>query len=117
MDQTRQYADGNIFYWNKKLTTFPGVFIISAIFYNIVNLLTRVQFVHFLRTFNSFNGTFIGAISCASGQFNTHVNKMIFQLLVVFLPINYFFNFLFYTDTFSNSIVYSKTTNFIVIIN
>ena len=86
--------------WNSKLTTFPGTFIINCILLRIINLfginLKKFQYLIFCRL-TTLIISFINILIL----FLFKNGNMFFILLISFLPIYYFYNFLYYTDTYS----------------
>ena len=107
LDQTLSYYNNNFKYWNNKLTTFPGTFILSSyclkLFYLFQIPINQNNSIKIVRIFT----IFVSILSfIILGFFRKKVNteqSIIYklQLLICFLPINFFYNFLFYTETFS----------------
>lgn len=107
LDQTLSYYSNNFKYWNNKLTTFPGTFILSSyclkLFYLFQIPINQNNSIKIVRLFT----IFVSILSfIILGFFRKKVNteqSIIYklQLLICFLPINFFYNFLFYTETFS----------------
>jgi alpha-1,2-glucosyltransferase len=121
-DQVVHYIQGDYTYWNSKLTTFPGLFIISSLLYSIFQSIIVIDGFSFLRIINSQYGVGLAWVVGKFDEMNSQENNFIFQLIVTLLPINYFFNFLFYTDGLSTFLVmlylgvggWSKGSRFIV---
>ena len=107
VDQTLAYYKNNFEYWNSKLTTFPGTFLLSSIFLKLSNSLqVHINDNNSLKILRMFSIIISSLTFYILGFFKkkTNVEKYIlhrFQLLICFLPINFFYNFLYYTDTFS----------------
>lgn len=79
----------------------------------------------FLRGLNVFYGVVFSYITGNFKFYNNDDNTVIFQMILTLLPINFFYNFLYYTDTLSTLLVtsyyymnfsqtYSKKSLFIV---
>ncbi len=102
-DQTTSFYEGDFTYWNPKLTTFPGLFFFSAFIMKILKILDFLKFpmIYNLRGVNVVFGLILSFVFSNFKFYNTEKNTLIFQLILTFLPINYFYNFLFYTDTLS----------------
>ena len=107
LEQTLSYYNNKFNSWNNKLTTFPGTFFFGSIF------LKLFHFFHFqINETNSIKieRLFIIIISIFSfillSFFKKKNNveqdlKYKFQLIICLFPINFFYNYLYYTDTFS----------------
>lgn len=105
--QTINFFQGEFSYWNPKLTTFPGLFLISsflAYFFNLMGLIRSG--LNFLRGVNVFYGWLFSYFAGSASLYNTPLNTLYFQMVLTLLPINYFYNFLFYTDTLSTLLVF-----------
>lgn len=98
LDQTISFYKSNFTYWNNKLTTFPGTFFITSLFMKFVHLINdAIPLLMSARLFTLIISIFSFFIL---GKFSSD-NSSIFRLIITLLPINYFYNYLFYTDTFS----------------
>ena len=107
LQQTLSYYNNQFYSWNDKLTTFPGTFFFGSIFLKIFH------FFHFeINENNSIKiaRLFIAIISILSFIFLSFFKKkngieqdlkFKFQLIICLFPINFFYNFLYYTDAFS----------------
>ena len=105
-DQTENYVMSNYSYWNKKLTTFPGLFYTSAWLYRVFNRMDIAGLLlNQLRSFNVIYGILFAYLISKFKFFNTDNNNKIFTATLAILPISYFYNFLYYTDTLSNLLV------------
>lgn len=105
INQTVNYYNGDIFNWDEKLTTFPLMFIITAI-------LRRIFWFFSLPLLEYRYISYI--MSCLLLIKVSQTSEMIFNrsnfrfsLLIYLLPINFFYYFLFYTDTLSTYFVTS----------
>lgn len=105
IDQTIKFYESNYNYWNKKLTTFPGSFFLTSLFLKFIGLFTKkFSFILFARIFTLIISNITILIL---GRFNDEANEKqkdyqyTFQLIITLIPINFFYNFIFYTDTFS----------------
>jgi alpha-1,2-glucosyltransferase len=106
-DQFIHYAQDDYTYWNDKLTTFPGLFYISSWLFFIFSGIIGTDALSFLRLINSLYGVGTTWISRKFDHMNSKENNLLFQLIITLLPINYFFNFLYYTDSLSIMLVFS----------
>jgi len=108
LEQTISYFKNKFNYWNDKLTTFPGTFLLSSVFLKIFSLfnikINENNAIKILRLFTVIIGiTSFFLLGLFKKKLNVDQSLLLkFQLLAGFFPINYFFNFLFYTETFSN---------------
>ena len=107
LDQTLAYYNNNFKYWNNKLTTFPGTFLLSSLFMKLFYLLqipiSDNDSIKIVRMFSIIISTFsFIVLGLFKKKLNPERNLLYkFQILISFLPINFFYNFLYYTDTFS----------------
>lgn len=107
LDQTISYYNNKFNYWNDKLTTFPGTFVLSSIFLKLfylfqipINPNTSIKIVRiFTIIISIFSFIILGLFKKKNNSDQSIIYKL--QLLVGFFPINFFYNFLFYTETFS----------------
>mmetsp|Transcript_19534 Transcript_19534/g.18868 ORF Transcript_19534/g.18868 Transcript_19534/m.18868 type:complete len:540 (+) Transcript_19534:194-1813(+) len=108
--QAMQYCDGNLSYWDPKITTFPGIYLFSAGAYKLISYPLREIFgIHvtcsfsFLRLMN----TVLSAISpflysaCRRKVRPTAGDSTLIGILLFLYPVNFFYYFLYYTDTAS----------------
>ena len=107
LDQTLSYYNNKYKYWNNKLTTFPGTFLISSIFLKLFYLLqipiNNNNSITIVRLFTLIISTLsfilLGLFRKKNNPDYSIINNL--RLLVGFFPINFFYNFLYYTETFS----------------
>lgn len=101
-DQTQHYFRNEFNYYNSKLTTFPGMFIITTIVWKIMSFfslpLIHFRFIPLVASLITFY--FINKFS--DKMFLNSNQKFYFSMLAYFLPINYFFYFVYYTESLSN---------------
>lgn len=103
LSQTSMYYHNNYSYWNSKLTTFPGVFILGSFWLKLINAthLLKQSFILPLRILTvimSIITTFILYLfTNGKGK-----NGIPFIMIMSLFPFLFFYNFLFYTDTYSN---------------
>ena len=98
LDQAISFYNSNFTYWNNKLTTFPGTFFTASLFMKFIHLLNdSIPLLMSARLFTLIISIFSFFLL---GKFSSD-NSTVFRLIILLLPINYFYNFLFYTDTFS----------------
>ena len=105
--QTINYYNDKYNYWNNKLTTFPGTFIIASSFLKLINFFKGKKFEYFdyIKYSRLFNILISSLSVLLLGLFKSSSNK--FLITITLLPINFFYNFLFYTDSFSTiSLIY-----------
>ena len=107
LNQTINYYNDKYNYWNNKLTTFPGTFITASSFLKLVNFFKGKNFEDFdyIKYCRLFNLLISSLSALLIGLYNSSSNK--FLITITLLPINCFYNFLFYTDSFSTiSLIY-----------
>ncbi|KAI9283175.1 alpha-2-glucosyltransferase Alg10, partial [Sporodiniella umbellata] len=100
--QAQQYCQGNYSDWDPKLTTPPGLYIVS----NIIEFLGRGVGFSDLCTLNALRTTnilfSIGLYFVLCGFFR---NNKLYALTLASFPVGYFYNFLYYTDSGSTFFV------------
>ncbi len=100
------YLNENYSYWNPKLTTFPGLFASSAIFHHILTVMDIASdYLSQFRLFNVIYGIILAYILGKFKFYNTNENTLMFQMVTTILPISFFYNFIYYTDTLSSLLV------------
>ncbi|KAI7688744.1 Putative Dol-P-Glc:Glc(2)Man(9)GlcNAc(2)-PP-Dol alpha-1, 2-glucosyltransferase, partial [Sarcoptes scabiei] len=118
-NQTKAYCGGNFFEWNEKITTPPGLYLISYVFSKLISLLgfdaDRCESLNLLRSINIifsignlilfrnyfhyfFKITSSIKFSSPASSKNIDLQSLLSSLSVVHLPPLFFFTFLFYTD-------------------
>jgi alpha-1,2-glucosyltransferase len=107
LDQTVHYLQGDYTYWNPKLTTFPGLFIISSWLFFICSAFIGTDAFSFFRLINSLYGAGFGWLVGDVDRMIPRDKNFLFQMICIFLPVNYFFNFLYYTDSLSTLLVFA----------
>ena len=107
LDQTLSYYNNKFDSWNNKLTTFPGTFFLVSIFFKIFNFfniqITEKNSIKIARLFIVIISIFSFIILSFFRKKNNIEQdlKYKFQLIICLFPINFFYNFLYYTDAFS----------------
>lgn len=107
LNQTLSYFNNNYSSWNGKLTTFPGTFFFVSLFLKIFNLLNfqinENNSIQISRLFVIIISIFsFILLSFFKKKNNIEQDlKYKFQLIIGLFPINFFYNYLYYTDTFS----------------
>ncbi|CAO3693578.1 unnamed protein product [Rhizopus stolonifer] len=100
--QAQQYCQGDYLTWDPKLTTPPGLYIIS----NIFEYLAKSIGFHYLCTVNALRATnilfSIGLYFIFCSFFKR--NKL-YALVLAWFPVGHFYNFLYYTDSGSTFFV------------
>ena len=108
LDQTLSYYNNNFKYWNNKLTTFPGTFLLSSFFLKIFYLLqipiNDTNSIKIVRMFSIIISTFSFIILSLFKKKINPERKLLykFQLLISFLPINFFLQFFILYRNFFN---------------
>ena len=107
LDQTLSYYNNNFKSWNNKLTTFPGTFLFVSFFIKLFNFfnieIDQNNSIKISRLFIAIISIF-SFILLSFFKKKTNIEqdlKYKFQLIIGLFPINFFYNFLYYTDTFS----------------
>ena len=107
LDQTLSYYNNNFKSWNNKLTTFPGTFLFVSFFIKLFNFfnieIDQNNSIKISRLFIAIISIF-SFILLSFFKKKTNIEqdlKYKFQLIICLFPINFFYNFLYYTDTFS----------------
>ena len=107
LNQTLSYYNNKFKSWNNKLTTFPGTFFVVSLFFKILNFftiqITEKNAIKIARLFIIIVSIFsFIMLSFFRKKNNIEQDlKYKFQLIICLFPINFFFNFLYYTDAFS----------------
>ena len=107
LNQTLSYYNNNFTSWNNKLTTFPGTFFFCSLFFKLCNLLkiplTNDTYIKFARLFIIIISIFSFIILSLFKKKNVMEQDLKYklQLIICLFPINFFYNFLYYTDAFS----------------
>lgn len=123
--QTQRYCEGNWNYWDNKLTTFPGLYIIAVVIRNVLKYFSIDKIFEFFSEYDA-------SVTSCSTFFLRGVNALVFAPLSVYViwqillkihgndflyflylrlirvvtfPVFFFFHFLFYTDTASTFFV------------
>ena len=106
LDQTLSYYNNQFKYWNNKLTTFPGTFLLSSVFLKLfyvfqipINENNSIKIVRIFTIIISILSFIILGLFRKKNAELSLIYKL--QLLIGFFPINFFYNFLFYTESFS----------------
>lgn len=100
LDQAKNYYDLNIKVWNQKLTTFPLTFIITSLYWKILDLLD-LPLCHYRYLIFIYSLIFLYIANKFTQKFYFKNNNSNVVLILYFLPINYFFYFIYYTETLS----------------
>lgn len=99
LDQTENYFYYNYKKWNSKLTTFPGTFYVTSKFLGFISVFRNITKGNILFYSRLFTLMISMVSSFMLSKYFSSNNLFIFT--IVLLPISFFFNFLYYTDTFS----------------
>ena len=105
--QTLSYYNNKFKEWNNKLTTFPGTFFFVSFFIKLLKLfnfeINENNSIKISRLFVVIISIFsFILLSFFKKKNNVEQDlKYKFQLIIGLFPINFFYNFLYYTDTFS----------------
>ncbi|KAI9470982.1 MAG: alpha-1,2-glucosyltransferase ALG10-A-like protein [Benjaminiella poitrasii] len=105
--QAQQYCRGDFFTWDPKLTTPPGLYLISNVFVYIGKLfkydLCAVNTLRFTNILFSI-GLYFVLVSLTSAKSLTWKSKL-YALSLAWFPVGFFYNFLYYTDSGSTFFV------------
>ncbi|KFD56889.1 hypothetical protein M514_02146, partial [Trichuris suis] len=101
-DQLHNYCDGNFTYWNAKITTPPGLYVLSLAYVRGLSLLfgsdscslPTVRFFNVIATLLLFNVSYAVTKDVSLTRFRRALNA----LNCTIFPIFYFSTFLYYTD-------------------
>jgi alpha-1,2-glucosyltransferase len=107
LNQTISYYNNNYYSWDNKLTTFPGTFFIGSLFFKIFHFLhipitekNSIKIARLLIVIISILSFIILSLFKKKNSIEPDL-KYKFQLIISLFPINFFFNFLYYTDALS----------------
>jgi alpha-1,2-glucosyltransferase len=94
-------------YYHPAITTFPGLYYLSALLYNTVGRIMRIApDLKFLRLGNVLLGSALPElIKTTRNVVGTGNTGMLESLVLATFPVGFFFNFLYYTDTASTFFV------------
>ncbi|CDW60815.1 DIE2 ALG10 domain containing protein [Trichuris trichiura] len=101
-DQLHKYCDGNFTYWNPKITTPPGLYVLSLAYVRALSLLfgsdsctlPTVRFFNVIATLLLFNVSY----ALTKDKSLTSFRRALNALNCTSFPILYFSTFLYYTD-------------------
>lgn len=99
--QTDIFMSNNFSYWNPKLTTFPGLFIITTLFNKIFELMSLPLLPYRYISFFSSVLLVVRLKHFCEKLFIFDYKGTYITMIIFFLPINFFFYFLYYTETIS----------------
>ncbi|KAI8112993.1 hypothetical protein M9435_002999 [Picochlorum sp. BPE23] len=121
--QAQKYCKGDVWSWDSKITTFPGLYALSAVAHGTVQSIVSADLglffgtacsVEYLRSFNVFLGIACvgvvhGIVQHQLGDRNSRstMDTILMVLVCAILPVHFFFVFLYYTDTASSLFVLS----------
>ena len=107
LNQTISYYDNKFKSWNNKLTTFPGTFFIVSMFFKLLNLfnieINENNAINIARLFIVIISIFSFILLSFFKKKNNIEQDLKYklQLIICLFPINFFYNFLYYTDALS----------------
>ena len=107
LNQTLSYYNNNFISWNNKLTTFPGTFFLRSNFFKLINILniplTDNTYIILARLFIVIISILSFIILSLFKKKNIIEKDLKYklQLIICLFPINFFYNFLYYTDALS----------------
>jgi alpha-1,2-glucosyltransferase len=107
LDQTISYYNNKFKSWNNKLTTFPGTFFIASMFFKLINLfkieINENNSIKIARLFIVIISIFSFILLSFFKKKNNIEQDLKYklQLIICLFPINFFYNFLYYTDALS----------------
>ena len=106
LDQTLSYYNNQFKYWNNKLTTFPGTFLLSSVFLKLfyffqipINENNSIKIVRIFTIIISILSFIILGLFRKKNAEQSLIYKL--QLLIGFFQINFFYNYLFFSKSFS----------------
>ncbi|XP_014281638.1 dol-P-Glc:Glc(2)Man(9)GlcNAc(2)-PP-Dol alpha-1,2-glucosyltransferase [Halyomorpha halys] len=112
------FIKGNFSEWNPKITTLPGLYLSTSAVFNIIAFVTDIPVqslcrTYYLRLFNLVLSVFILQVVFLILTFDDFSTRKVLNpkkafwvtLNISILPIAYFFNHFYYTDTFSTLLV------------
>ncbi|KAF0701195.1 Aste57867_8304 [Aphanomyces stellatus] len=110
--QTKRFCEGMWYDWDPKITTFPGIYVIGVIFArgvdNVLSFQNYVQSsfcsLNVLRSLNIVFGAgnvYLILILRSMNEYSPSeiMNSSLHGVMIALFPFNFFFNFLYYTDT------------------
>jgi len=120
--QAQKYCVGNFTEWDPKITTLPGLYLISVGIVSPLNTITTLfsgerpelgscTTVHLRSQSVVFGLLNLVLLYCITGQLHAEKDKyndhlaILSSLNISLLPVLFFFNFLYYTDTVSTTMV------------
>ena len=107
LNQTISYYNNKFKSWNNKLTTFPGTFFIVSMFFKLLNLfnieINENNAINIARLFIVIISIFSFILLSFFKKKNNIEQDLKYklQLIICLFPINFFYNFLYYTDALS----------------
>ncbi|POG62087.1 uncharacterized protein OCT59_004086 [Rhizophagus irregularis] len=111
VSQAKQYCEGNYYDWNPKLTTPPGLYLISNLILRPLSLLSTRYFcsTNFLRATNVLFGIglylILWKLTIKLHPFQDRDLLSFNTLTLSIFPVGWFYNFLYYTDSGSTFFV------------
>ena len=105
--QAQAYCQGQYWVWNKKITTFPGLYLFSSGVYRILQQVAECD-ANFLRFGNALFValTFYGCVLCRRRLVRERNDDAVLHaLMITTFPLSAFYYFLYYTDTASTCLV------------
>ncbi|RIA92946.1 Glycosyltransferase Family 59 protein [Glomus cerebriforme] len=111
VSQAKQYCKGNFYEWNPKLTTPPGLYIISNLIIKPLStiFLHDLCSINFLRAINILFGIglyqILWKLIIKLNPFQDRDLLSINALILSIFPVGWFYNFLYYTDSGSTFFV------------
>lgn len=95
--QTQKYCDGKFKEWDPKITTFPGLYVISSVLGHFVGSCE----LSVLRSINMFFLTACIPVFYRLSKLLDHKNPWSMAMACTLFPLHFFYSSLFYTDTAS----------------
>eukprot|EP00889_Picochlorum_renovo_P001033 jgi/Picre1/28063/NNA_001022.t1 len=92
--QAQKYCKGDVWSWDSKITTFPGLYALSALAHGTVQSIVSADL-----------GLFFAPVGRSNSR--STMDTILMVLVCAILPVHFFFVFLYYTDTASSLFVLS----------
>ncbi|PVV02849.1 hypothetical protein BB560_002688 [Smittium megazygosporum] len=113
VSQVQAYCKGNFSHWDPKLTTPPGLYIVSLLFAKVSHLLWISQgdgcSLTFLRSYNYILSLMlffvVQSLVTSLSPTKSSLYKALTTFTIMIFPVSFFFHFLYYTETISSLFV------------
>ncbi|XP_043471670.1 putative Dol-P-Glc:Glc(2)Man(9)GlcNAc(2)-PP-Dol alpha-1,2-glucosyltransferase [Leptopilina heterotoma] len=103
--QTQRYCDGNFTSWDPKITTLPGVYLITTIFLAPFGFCNETIFIRSTNLIATFLNFFLISSICRLKNSQDSLINLVSSYNIVLFPPLFFWFFLYYTDVFSVTMI------------